>query len=532
MTTTAGGHRPGDPTAAARDGVAAAVRPVLGGRRGLRNQAGLIAVAVFAISVVAAGIGLGGRGTEPPPRTSPSGPDPSPSATSTSPAPSRVKDPPPTEMPGFGCVPVDPADLPEIRLWSTTGDTPLVRGFEGPPDWALTSPPTAAWPVPTDKDALVLERSAAIILVPDQGACLRYAVAEYLAVDDLGGVPETLALGEINVNPPRARVVLGSPPQGDWIIRVVAYYSTGIAGEEDQAVIERFFRVQSSSAPDATPYITPAVDCGDRLAGRPLARLSLVVGAGEPVLGVDMDTYPGDILHNGALVTGAFPDPIELRIEGDACATSWNIEMLEPLRGDVMNGIGEYNSTETRTFIAQNRIVFSFTPLGRSVVQATVRFGRTQVARAAWELAISGPPAPVAVIVGSGGEEATAQPGCGTSWNLAGGASGADVCTTQGMPETLDVLTVRAGEIVSLDLPGWDLTSWWVGCGERAIDNSGSFQSIAECGLGGNGDGSAPAGPVRFIPFPGQTIVVIYFSASRAGESISAAYYVGVDARP
>jgi hypothetical protein len=529
MTTTAGGHRPADPAATARDGVEAAVRPVLGGRRDVRSQAGLIAVAVIAITVVAAGIGLGGRGIEPSPSTSPSGPDPSRLATSTSPAPSRRTRPPATEMPGSVCVPADAADLPEIRLWSTLGNTPFVRGVEGPPDWALSSPPTAAWPTP--ERSLVLERSAAIVLVPDEGACIRYATAEYLGVEDLGGVPEALALGEINVDPPRSRVVLGSPPQGDWIMRVVAHFSVGAAGDDDVAVIERFFRVQSSGAPYATPYITPAVDCGDLLAGAALPRLSLVAGAGEPVLGVDMTTYPGDILHNGALVTGAFPDPIELRIEGDACATSWNILMVDPVSGEIRNAISEFNPTESLTFIAQNRIVFSFTPLGRSVVQATVTFGKTREARAAWELSVSGPPPPAAVVVGARGGEATARPGCGTSWTLAA-TSAFELCTTQAVPETLDVLTVRSGETVSLELPGWDLTSWWVGCGERSTDSSVIYQPIAECGLGGNGDGTGPAGPVRFIPFPGRTIVAIYVSASRGADSVGAQYYVEVDVRP
>ena len=528
MTTTAGGHRPADPAAGARDGVEAAVRPVLGGRRDVRSQAGLIAVAVVAISVVAAGIGLGGRGAEPSPSTTPSGTDPR-LAASTSPAPSRRTRPPATEMPGSFCVPVDVAVLPEIRLWSTTGNAPFVRGVEGPPDWALSSPPTAAWPTP--ERSLVLERSAAIVLVPDDGACIRYAVAEYLGVEDLGGVPEALALGEINVDPPRSRVVLGSPPQGDWIIRVVAHFSTGLAGQEDQAVIERFFRVQSSSAPYATPYITPGVDCGDLLAGATLPRLSLVAGAGEPVLGVDMATYPGDILHNGALVTGAFPDPIELRIEGDACATSWSIQMVEPVSGQVMNAIDEFNPAEGLTFIAQNRIVFGFTPLGRSVVLATVRFGRTREARAAWELSVSGPPPPAAVVVAARGGEATARPGCGTSWTLAE-TSAFELCATQAVPEPLDVLTVRSGEIVSLDLPGWDLTGWWVGCGERSTDTSVRYEPIAECGLGGNGDGTGPAGPVRFIPFPGRTIVAIYVSASRGDDFVSAQYYVEVDVQP
>ena len=532
MTTTAGGHRPADPAAAAHDGVEAEVRPVLGGRRGLRNQAGLIAVAVVAISVVGAGIGLGGRGSEASPSSTPSGRDPSGLATSMSPTPIRATRRPATEIPGSGCVPVDPAALPEIRLSSTGGGSGPVRGVEGPPDWALSSPPTAAWPVLPDGQALVLERSAAIVLVPDEGACLSYAVAEYLAVDDLGGLPETLALGEIDVDPPRARVVLGSPPEGDWILRVAAHLSTGVAGQDDQAVLERFFRVRSSSAPGATPYITPAVDCGDRLAGPPVPRLYLAVGTGTPVLGVDMDTYPGDILHNGAFVTGTFPDPLELRVEGDACATSWTIEMLEPITGNVVNGLGEYNPSERLSFIAQNRIVFTFTPLGRSVIEATVNFGRNQVVRAAWELSISGPPPPAAQVHG-GGDEATPRPGCGTSWYLGSGASGAaELCATQALPETLDVLTVRAGEIVSLEVPGWDLTAWWVGCGERSTDPSVAYQPIAECGLGGNGDGTAPAGPVRFIPFPGRTIVAISVNASRGGDSFSAAYYVEVDVQP
>lgn len=531
MTTRNGRHRPGDPAAAARPGVAAPVRPVVAGRRSLRDRAGLLAVAVVAIVVVAAGIGLGGRGTEPAPRNSAST-APSPTATSRHPTVFPVLTvPPPAETPGFGCMLFSLRVLPEIRLWATTGEAAPVRGVPGPPDRALSSPPTGAWPVPNRAAALILDQAATIVLVPDGRACIRSAVAEYLAVDDLGGSPVAFALGETTFNPPRPRVVLGTPPRGDWIVRVVASYSTGLAGNEDQAVIERFFRVTSGLGAEATPLVSPAVACARLPPGAPAPRLYLAAGEAEPVLGVDVETYPGDILNNGAIVTATFPERLEVRVAGDACATSWRIQFLDPLNGAVdMLQTAQDNPGENPYSISQNRIELPETLLGRSVVLATVSFGSNRFTRAAWELSLSGPPVPAAEVIRPDGDRAEARPGC-VAWTAAG-RSAFVVCDRSPLPGTLGVLTVPIGSAVRIDVPGWQLTSWNVSCGTRSSRANGGFEPLSGCSLGSGGDGTGPAGPALFLPFPGRTIVVAWISARRAGDTVSAPYYVEILAEP
>ena len=62
MTSPDWRGEPGDP----RGGIEAPIGPVLADRRGLRQQAGLVAVAAIAVAVVGAGIGLGGRGADSP----------------------------------------------------------------------------------------------------------------------------------------------------------------------------------------------------------------------------------------------------------------------------------------------------------------------------------------------------------------------------------------------------------------------------------------------------------------------------------
>jgi hypothetical protein len=373
MTTTAGGDRPGDPTAAARDGVEAVVRPVLGARRGPRSQAGLVAVGVIAVSVVAAGIGFGGDHPEP-------GPSGGPSSATT-----------------------DPSGVPGTR-----------------------TPPPSRRPVPI------------------------------------------------------------------------------------------------------APYITPEVACAAPVSGSRPPRLSLAVGDRAPVPGVDLTTNPGDALDNGALVTGTFPESARIVVAGDACATSWSIDILEPLRGDLYYQIMEENPAENRDYISQNRIGLAETPLGASVVRATVRFGSNVTSRAAWELRIDGPAVPSAEFAG-GGARVAGLPGCGRGWSLPDGRSAFELCSSMGIPETLELLTVDVDEVVTMDVPGWEVTSWSVACGTRWAEQPGDLDPNFNCGLGGWGEGTGPAGPARFLPWPGRWIVLVWVNAVRDDDSFYGQYLVEVD---
>jgi len=530
---TANGHRATDPTIAARDGLEAPVGPVLVKRRGLRGRAGVVAVAVGTITIVAAGMGLGGQGPTLDPGTSPSGStgalttegaaiDPRP------PGPSRAA---PTGHTGSGCRPVDPTDLPELRLWSTAGDAGAVRGFDPTPDPSST----ANWPIPGASSTVLLDASSSLVLLPEEEACVRQAIAEYIGVDELGSDPRPLGRGEISLNSPRARVVFGGLPGGDWIVRVVARFSTGgpAGDDEELPAVERFFRVASAgaAAPSVTPLITPAVGCGGPVQGGLLPQLLLAVGDGKPVRGVDLTTYPGDILHNGALASGSFPDPVELRVEDDLCATSWLIDILDPVRGNVYFQLAEINPLEDPAYVSQNRIVIADLPLGRSVVRATVSFGLRQDVHVAWELEIGGPPLPGVEVSASNGARVAGVPGCGTGWTHARGGSAFENCPTSTVPATPNVLSLRDGDVVTVAMPGWSIDGWSAGCGIRN-EFAGGVRPLADCGLGGQGDGSAPAGLARFIPFPGRTIAWVWLSASKDGLRVNAQFFVEIIVEP
>jgi hypothetical protein len=529
MTTPSGRHEPGDPTAANRGGAGSPIRPVLAGRRGLRQQVGIIAVAAAAITVIAAGIGLGGRGTEPLPSLSGAPPAASGAATSESPSSSAPATPPPTELPGLGCLPASPGDLPEFRVSSSPAVFEPVRGVKGPPDWALSSPPTAAWPVPNPRLALVLDPSASIVLIPEDEVCVRYATVEYLAIEDLGGTPTTLGLSETNVNPPRPSVVLGSLPAGDWVVRVVAYYSTGVAGNEDQAVMERFFRVITGLAPGASPLMTPTVACVPLRVDGPLPRLAFVAGDDEPVLGVEASAAP-DVV-DGALVTGTFPDHLVVSVIGEACATSWRVQFQDPDRRQVLNEVVQENPGENPFFVSQNRIDLPYANLGHTIVSATLSFGRGRQATAVWDLTLAVPPPPAAEVLGPTGARVAAGIGCGMSVTLADGRSAWEYCETSIVPEGLEVLHVRRGEIVRLEVPGWPIRSWWIACGERA-PSTGAYEDRGGCGLGGAGDGTRDVGPARFLPFPGRHVVSAWVTVGRPGETILAQYFVEIEVEP
>jgi hypothetical protein len=265
---------------------------------------GLVAVAAVAI-VVLRRDRVGGSDHVP----GPSADDASPRASAGAPRSSGrapVASPERTAMNSSGCIPADPADLPRVEVASTHDERDAARGVGRPgeekaPDGPLTTLPTSAWPVPGPSSALILESSSEIVVAADKDACMRSVVAEYLAVTDLGGVPTVLGLGEGNVVPPQPRVVLGGLPIGDWLVRVVVHFATGVAGDEDTAVVERFFRVTTDVNPAVSPEVTPAVACAT-LDPDAVVGLSLRVGDAEPVAGVDLDTYTGDITRTGAIV--------------------------------------------------------------------------------------------------------------------------------------------------------------------------------------------------------------------------------------
>jgi len=520
-------YQPGNAGGRARDGVEAPVRPVLSGRGGLHQRLGMVVVAAVAIGVLAAGIGLGEGGLVPAPSHSGASPASTGSGSPRPPTSAPEATPLRTEMNDSGCIPVDPANLPRIHLTSTSPSGNSANGMEGPPDWALATPQTLAWPIPRAGSALILESSAHIVVVPDDDACIRYVVAEYLAVGDIGGVPAALGLGEINVFPPRPEVDLGSVALGDWLVRVVAYFSTGGAGNEDKAVLERFFRVTTDVNPAVSPEVTPVVACATPEPGATVG-LSLQIGDGEPVRGVDLDTYAGNVAHTGALVEGSGTDPLVLLVDGDACATSWKVEWLDS-SGSPMFEVVQLNRTENPFLISQNRIVL--TPeqdvFGHIAVSATVQLGLGRTVRAAWELDRSGPPVPPIQLTGPDGEAVDGIPGCGAGWNFADGRSTYEMCEIALIPEAVRLLTIRTGDVVTILAPGLTVENWSVACGTRGGSEGREFTYSGGCDLGGG-----LSDPMHFLPYPGRSMIQVYVGVRVGEDHFYAPYFVEILTEP
>jgi hypothetical protein len=491
-----------------------------------------VAVAAVAITVLAAGIGLGGSDLVP----GPSADDASPRASAGDPRSSGrepAASPERTAMNSSGCIPADPADLPRVKIASTHAERVAARGMGRPgeeeaPDGPLATLPTSAWPVPGPSTALILESSSDLVVAADADACMRSVVAEYLAVSNLGGVPTALGLGEVNVVPPQPRVVLGGLPIGDWLVRVVVHFATGVAGEEDTAVGERFFRVTTDVNPAVSPEVTPAVTCAT-LDPETVVGLSLRVGDAEPVAGVDLDTYTGDLTRTGAIVEGSLLDPLILSIDGDACATSWTVQWLDA-GGGTMFEVVQANRSDNPYLVSQNRI--ELTPeqgiIGHGAVTALVRLGINRTIRAAWELNLTGPPLPTVTFSGPDGDVVVGIPGCGANWSHPDGRSAFEPCEATLIPETVRLLTIRSGDIVDIAAPGVELLHWSVQCGTRGGRNGSEFDYSGSCDLGGG-----LSAPMRFRPHPGRWMMQVYVGAQMEdGGQYFAPYIVEILAEP
>ena len=516
MTGPRSRYEPGS-VGKARDGVEAPVRQVLGTRDGVRPRAGMIAVAIVAIMVVAAGIGLAGRGL-PDSEASPS------DGASGSPAASGSARPERTPQPGVGCGTVKPADLPEFQLSSTRGEAPAVEGVAAAAPSPDASPPTASWPTPGLSSTLTMNGQSQLVLIPNDEACVLDAFAEFASPGSDGAPPITL--GDFALDPPRKRVILGSLPGGAWVVRVVVRYATDATTGGEPPVIERFFAVNSVYDPNVSPEVTPTVPCGALDPGAPLPDLLLIAGDSPPVRGVDLATYPGDLLRNGALVNAAFPDRLVLLVDGEACATSWKIQWLDYATGAVISELAQENLDHNPYRVSQNRIDLSGGLVGQTVVTATLDFDGVRTARAAWEVTTTAPPVPELTVRGPVGDGVSGVASCGSGWSDASGLNAYESCPEWLISDDVGLITVRSGDILTADAPGWTLQNWSVACGTRGGPDHRQFENFG-CDLGGG-----VARPMNFLPYEGSVVLLVQISVIRDDISIYASYFVEVVVEP
>ena len=505
-------------------GVEAPIGPVLGGPRRSRERVRIVAVGVVAALVLAAGIGLVGNGA-----TSEGTPPPSRGATE-SPVASPTDDPtdvPPTENVGLGCAPVRRGSAPELRL--APDGAPGVRTAGLPrPAGAIPSPSDAAWPLPDVDHAVRSGEFDALLLVPDGEACVRYVVAEYRPADASVGGPWPIAFRTLNVSPPRPTVALGRMPPGDWSVRIVAYFSTGIAGQEDANVVERFFRVFAGRAesPIPTPEVSPTVPCAPLPAEAAVPRLALYGASDGPTLGVVPGTGRPSV---GIAQAGA---AIEIRSVEDVCALNWFIQAVNIDTNETIEIATQENPINDPFRFAQNRWLLPSLPTGLLEITATMGYSADVSITRRWSLIVEVPEFPEVNLLTPDGSGAPTLVGCGVTWTYPLATSVVESCVDQRIPEGLETLTVTvpAGLPVRIEAPGWTIVGWNSACGQLvgAIGTPAELNIVDGCDLGG----SRVPGPIAFLPRPGAPIVVVYVNLEKDGVLVGGPVYLSVAVAP
>ncbi len=505
-------------------GVEAPIGPVLGRQRTSRERFRIAAAGVVAVIVFGAGIGLAGHGLTNANTASPSA---AAAATTTStPGPAATADGtrvPPTQNVGLGCAPVRLGSPPELRLSSDAGNLASISGILASPAPAASSQPSGPWPIPGLDDAARLVNSEGILLAADLDACVRYVIAEYRPADPTLTGPYPIAFHALNVSPPRSIVPLGPLPTGDWVVRIVAHFSTGVAGQENANVAERFFRVVSGQGqgPLPTPATPPAVPCTVVAAGAPPADLVLLGSQEGPIVGIPPGTGP-------PVVANADPGRfVEIRDAHDACARSWAIRAMNVDTGQTIDIDTQDNPTSDPFQFAQNRWRLLSLPTGLLQITATMGYSADLSVTRRWSLIVRAPDFPVLTARAPDGSSAQTVAGCGASWAFHAGTGIVDACSTVQDVAGLENLAVPFGTSMRLDAGDWTIASWSGLCGR--VDPAGggsldSFEVVDGCDLGG----SLVPGKAAFIPRPGAPIVRLSVVLERAGATVTGDVFVSL----
>ena len=510
-------------------GAEAPIRPVLAARTRTRERARILVVGVIAVVVFGAGIGLAGNGitNQALASASPSRPAP----TSTMPGEPSPTDEPtraaPAQNVGFGCAPVRLGAPPEIRVSSDAGSLAPVTGV------AATSGPTgsatldAAWPIPGAEGAARLLDAAALLLAPDDDACVRYVIADYRPADPRLKGPFPIAFRTLNVTPPRAIVPLGPMPTGDWVVRVVAYFWTGVAGQEDANVIERFFRVIAGegAGPLPSPATPPAVPCAAVPASAPIPDLVLYGASEGPTVGIPPGT------GTPQLANAMFGAPLEIRDARDVCARSWSITAHLVETGENLPLGAQENPTSDPFRFAQNRWRLLNVSSGLLQITATMDYSADVQIIRRWSVAVYVPAFPSVRLLAPDGSSILGAPGCGATWAFPAGTGGTETCTGPAFAaDALETLTVKAGSPIRLDVPDWTIVNWSGVCGrfDEANQAFDPFVQVDNCDLGG----AQVPGPAVFLPRPNAPLVRLFVVLEHDGVTASASIFASVVASP
>lgn len=514
------------------DGVTAPIGPVLGFPRKARDRLRIALVGTIAVVVIAVGVGLAGTGL--------ASPEPSPSASptkgvavsSSSPIPSASpgKLPPPTQNSGLGCSPVRRGTPPDIELGREPNNVGAIRGTPATTGTGSGSP-APSWPTLPADGALRLPANATITVYAKQDACMRYVIAEYLPGAPGVSLPFPIAFRTVNVSPPKSIQPLGRMPSGDWVVRVVAYFSTGASGDDGSTVLERYFRVINSAAPGLIPgpLASPAVACAPPTPGGVAPALVVVGSSDGPIESRARPVGP-------PAVPVRLGERLEVRVAGDSCAIAWEINATQTGTGAGFQIDQVANETNDPFLYTQNRWLLHDLPTGTLTVTATVRFSVDVSVTSQWLLEVVEADVPVVRIVTPGGaESSTVRAPCGASWTFVAGTGGYENCAQEDVPDGLPVLTVAPETPLRLDVPGWTLRGWSGACGRREPTTGIQFLIVNGCDLGGwysMDGGPALPGPAVFLPRTAGPLVRLSVQAERDGTVASVLVYLNIVATP
>ena len=507
-------------------GAEAPIGPVLGAPRRTRERARILIVGVVAVIVLGAGVGLAGNGikNQATASASPSAPLATSDDASVPPATDEPTRDAPTRSAGLGCAPVRLGAAPGIRVSSDRdGRASPVTGLAATPGPTGSAAADAPWPLPGEAGAARLLGAADLILAPDDDACVRYVLAEYRPADPAVKGPFPIAFRTLNVTPPGSIVPLGPMPAGDWVVRVVAHFWTGVAGQEDGGAVERFFRVIAGegAGPLPSPATPPAVPCAPMPAGAAVPDL-LFYGASEgPTAGIPPGTGPPQVVY---AEIGA---PLELRDGGDVCARSWTISAHLVETGEELGFDTQENPTNDPFQFAQNRWRLAAVPSGLLQVTATMTYSADVQVIRRWSVAVSVPPFPTVRLVAPDGSSALGVPGCGAAWAFPTGTGGAETCTGPAFAaDALQTLTVPAGSPIRIDAADWRVVTWNGACGRFTEANRqfNPFTQVYGCNLGG----SLAPGQAVFLPRVGAPLVRLFVILERDGVTASTSIFASV----
>ncbi len=421
---------------------------------------------------------------------------------------------------------------------TATADTALATvlpcrpGVEVPVELiALDDPPrvvsglVASRPtLPGAPDALVVRSGTRLAASARLDACVMQMTVERVPVPELNTSPFVTWIDRAQdpaVGP--APFELGALGDGDWLVRARATFVEFGPGHWT------YFRVLVGSEPFSSPrpvsQVTPRNPCASDDPAAPTLAVQLSTG----VTVTAVDGADPEVVH---LPLG---EALVIVTDADRCALSWTIEAIDD-GGAAVTLDQVANPDADQAFAAQNRWQFPL-PFDSTLVRMSASFAGGRTVVALWQLVVDPFVIPDAYLVAQDGTKRAMGAGCGLYVALANGYSAGDDCGSVGYPAGLSRLTVRVGEPVTFEIPGWGLLGWFANCGRIEVsDGIEQFVGGDGCQLGGGFSDAYDAGapiedPAVFLVPPGAWVIQVSANAIHEGDQFGDTFFLPVTAR-